>query len=108
VSDGPADQTSAPPGAAESSSWTPFVNFQKWVTTAIAVVLIPSGIAAIGGVALNGGHALGGSLEVAVDAVLVVSLTTGLFVLGVGFARFFSAQAEARRARQLRKKQPGP
>jgi len=76
------------------------------VQAAIAIVLIPSGIAAIGGVALNGGHALGGPLAVAVDAVLVVSLTTGLVVLGVGFKRFLSAQAKARRVRNLRKKQP--
>lgn len=107
VSDGPADKTSAPVPVDESSSWTAFANFQNWVMAAIAIALIPSGIAAIGGVALNGGHALGGPLAVTVDALLVVSLTTGLVVLGVGLKRFLSAQTKARRLRDLGKKQPG-
>src|SRR5690348_12227389 len=107
VGDRPANKTPAPLPAGESSSWTAFANFQKWRMAAIAIALIPSGIAAIGGVALSSGHALGGPLAVAVDAVLFVSLTTGLVVLGVGFKRFLSAQAEARRLRDLRKKQPG-
>lgn len=107
VGDGPANKTPAPLPAGESSSWTAFASFQKWVMAAIAIVLIPSGIAAIGGVALRGGHALAGPLAVAVDAVLIVSLTTGLVVLGVGLKQFLSAQAKARGLRDPRKKQPG-
>jgi hypothetical protein len=105
VSQGPADKT-APLPVGESSSWRAFANYQKWVMAAAAIVVIPSGIAAIGGVALNGGHALAGPLAVAVDAVLVISLTTGLVVLWVGFKRFLSAQSRARRLGDLKKKPP--
>jgi hypothetical protein len=98
-----ADQEPIPPPAKESASWSAFVNLQTWLIAGIAITVIPSGIAAIGGVWLNGGHALQGPLSVGVNVVLVVSLTCGLAVTAVGFKRFLTAQAKARRARQQNK-----
>ena len=95
-----ADQEQSPPPAEESDPWAPFVNLQTWLITGIAIAVIPSGIAALGGVWLNRGHALQGPLSVGVNVVLAVSLICGLGVIAVGFKRFLTAQAKARRARK--------
>ena len=97
------DQEPSPPPAKESASWSAFANLQAWLTAGFAIVFIPSAIAAVGGVWLNGGHALRGSLSVGVNVVLVLSLTCGLAVVAVGFKRFLTAQAKARRAREQSK-----
>lgn len=77
-------------------AYAPLVAFQRWVIAGFAIALIPSALAAIGGVALSGGQAIHGLLSFIVDAVLVISLVAGLSVLGVGFVKFLAAQAAAR------------
>jgi predicted phage tail protein len=80
----------------KSDAWT---SFQTWLAVGAAICVVPSAIAAVGGVWLNGGHALHGPLSTAVNAVLAVSLISGVAVIAIGFRRFLAAQARARSAR---------
>ena len=83
----------------------PFMEFQSRLIAGVAIAIVPSALASVGGVFLNGGHALTGVAALVADFVLGLSLVTGIGVVLIGFRRFLAAQAEARR--RSKEKHPG-